>query len=89
MMAGNYLITYKEVDADHPGMVPLVLPTSSTSSTVSSLRAPSRAFMSSRGMQRYSPTCTSLPESSSPHGPTSMPGSSLGAEDSLGRVDWV
>ncbi|MDC0676741.1 hypothetical protein [Sorangium atrum] len=26
MMAGGYTITYKEVDADHPGMVPLVLP---------------------------------------------------------------
>lgn len=26
MMAGGYAITYKEVDADHAGMVPLVLP---------------------------------------------------------------
>ncbi|WP_437825629.1 hypothetical protein [Sorangium sp. So ce1153] len=26
MTAGGYTITYKEVDADHPGMVPLVLP---------------------------------------------------------------
>ncbi|WP_438037375.1 hypothetical protein [Sorangium sp. So ce128] len=26
MMAGGYTITYKEVDADHAGMVPLVLP---------------------------------------------------------------
>ncbi|WP_437475768.1 hypothetical protein WME75_24220 [Sorangium sp. So ce1014] len=26
MMAGGYTVTYKEVDADHPGMVPLVLP---------------------------------------------------------------
>ncbi|WP_437805665.1 hypothetical protein [Sorangium sp. So ce1078] len=26
MMAGGYMITYKEVDADHAGMVPLVLP---------------------------------------------------------------